>query len=146
MGRKGAREKARSGPGPGWEYSESKRVAGDHATSLHQGLGDASEVTEELLLLGVRLQGSHALPDPGCSLGRGRWGSSLFLELSTPVLGNPRSHLNTPAVTEHFLMLGCGVALTERSGGPGGKQEKTIQVVTLAHDPAVAQASHTASR
>lgn len=41
-----------------------------------------------------------------------------------PAHGNPRSHLNTPAVTEHFLMLGCEVALIQGSRGPGGKQEK----------------------
>lgn len=33
--------------------------------------------------------------------------------LPPPVLGSPGSHLSTPAVTEHFLMLGCGMALTQ---------------------------------
>ena len=56
------------------DYSEAKGVAGDYATPLYQGLGDTFEVTEELLLLGVRLQSSQIVPDPGCSLGRGKEG------------------------------------------------------------------------
>lgn len=60
----------RHGPGPGGgQQSEAQGVAGDHAASLHQGRGDALEVTEQLLLLRVRLQGGHVLPDPGCRLG-----------------------------------------------------------------------------
>lgn len=72
------------GPGTAWEHSEAKGVAGDHTTSLHQGAGDASEVTEQLLLVRVRLQSSHTLPDPGCSLGRGQEGFRLVSQ--TPYL------------------------------------------------------------
>lgn len=35
--------------------------------------------------------------------------------LKPPVLSNSGSHLDTPAVTEHFLMLGCGVAFSQGS-------------------------------
>lgn len=41
--------------GAGRKLLEAKGVSGDYATSFHQGLGDAFEVTEELLLVGVRL-------------------------------------------------------------------------------------------
>lgn len=98
---------------PDWVYSDSKGVAGHHATTIHHGLGDAFEVTEELLLLRVGLQVSHVFSDPCCSLGEKR-GSGLCL--SSPLaLGTSKAHLNTPAVTEHFLMLCFGVALTQGS-------------------------------
>lgn len=57
--------------GPDWEESDPKGVAGDHATALHHSLGDAFEVTEELLLR-AGLQVSHIFSDPCCSLGRGK--------------------------------------------------------------------------
>ena len=46
--------------------------AGDQATILHHGLGDASEVPEELLMLRAGLQTGHVFSDPSCSLGRGK--------------------------------------------------------------------------
>lgn len=52
--------------------SDSQGVTGDQATILHHGLGDASEVPEELLMLRAGLQTGHVFSDPSCSLGRGK--------------------------------------------------------------------------
>lgn len=46
----------------------------------------------------------------------------------TPALGNPKPHLDTPAVTEHLLMLGCRVALAQGSGGPGQNYHHGVEV------------------
>lgn len=76
----------------GGESSEAEGVAGDHTASLHQGRGDAFEVPEELLLLRVRLQSGHGLPDPRGRLGRGQ-------ERSRPAPPAPRAPSVTPSLT-----------------------------------------------
>lgn len=64
--------------------------------------------------------------------GDGGRGSGLCLEQPpTPRLGNLGTHLDAPAVAEHFLVLGCGLALTQGPGGPDGKRETQ----SLGYDP-----------
>lgn len=95
--------------------------------------------------MGVRLQSSHVLLDPGCSLGTGKgvfgtvpWAPHLLL--ATPNLTS--MHQLSQSI---FSCWAVGwPSLRDREALVGSRRQK-FRAVTLAQDPLAAQASHTAS-